>query len=185
MLVQGMCYAIGLSGVRVAFVCESGTKKNLKSPRRASAASAPITERTYRQVAEYLLANGFRREIQHLANVQERKGPGTIIGCDPAMSIEIEFPLDRARSAMEPSQIQRRLFEDSGRQFLLAGLELMVGSSVHVVVFWLVISSSIFRRPIFQKISEFLRESPRSSFFLAVIVLPTDLDLSGRIETEQ
>ncbi len=101
------------------------------------------------------------------------------------MSIEIKFPLDRARSAMEPSQIQRSLFEDSGRQFLLAGLELMVGSSVHVVVFWLVISSSIFRRPIFQKISEFLRESPRSSFFLAVIVLPTGLDLSGRIETEQ
>src|SRR5437667_8095782 len=48
-----------------------------------------------------------------------------------------------------------------------------------------VISSSIFRRPIFQKISEFLRESPRSSFFLAVIVLPAGLDLSGRIETEQ
>jgi len=30
-----------------------------------------------------------------------------------------------------------------------------------------------------------LRESPRSSFFLAVIVLPAGLDLSGRIEAEQ
>ena len=37
----------------------------------------------------------------------------------------------------------------------------------------------------FQKISDFLRESPRSSFFLAVIVLPAGLDLSRQIETEQ
>ena len=58
-----------LSGGRVAFVCESGVKKNLEFARRASAASAPITECAYRQVAEHLLANGFRREIQHLANV--------------------------------------------------------------------------------------------------------------------
>src|SRR5437016_13982113 len=110
MLVQGMRYAIELSGVRVAFVCESGTKKNLEFARRASAASAPITERAYRHVGEHLLANGFRNQIQHLANVQERKGPGTIIGHDPAICIEIEFPLDRARSAMEPSQIQPGLF---------------------------------------------------------------------------
>ena len=69
MLVQGMRCAVGLNGDRVAFVCEGGTKKNLEFARRASAASVPIAERTYRQVAEHLLANGFRREIQHLANV--------------------------------------------------------------------------------------------------------------------
>src|SRR6266487_1551216 len=152
MLVQGMRYAIGLSGVRVAFVCESGTKKNLEFARRASAASAPITERTYRHVAEHLLANGFRREIQHLADVQERKWPGTIIGHDPAISIEIEFPLDFARSAMEPSQIQRSLFEDSGRQIFPARLVLVIVGRVHVVVNCFVISFSIFRRSISQKI---------------------------------
>ena len=69
MLVQGIALRDGLSGVRIAFVCESGTKKNLEFARDASAASAPITERTYRQVAEHLLTNGFRREIQRLANV--------------------------------------------------------------------------------------------------------------------
>ena len=46
------------------------------------------------------------------------------------MGIEIEFPLDRARSAMEPSQIQRSLFEDSGRQFFLAVLELLIVPNV-------------------------------------------------------
>jgi hypothetical protein len=30
------------------------------------------------------------------------------------MSIEIEFPLDRARCAMEPTQILLGLFENSG-----------------------------------------------------------------------
>src|SRR5206468_6287127 len=58
-----------LRGVRVAFVCESGTKKNLEFARGASAASAPITERAEREVAEHLLANGFRRQIQRLADV--------------------------------------------------------------------------------------------------------------------
>jgi hypothetical protein len=53
------------------------------------------------------------------------------------------------------------------------------------MLFLVVIFSSSFRRPIFQKISEFLRESPRSSLFLAMIVLPAGLDLFGRIETEQ
>jgi len=50
------------------------------------------------------------------------------------MSIEIEFPLDRARSAMEPSQIQRSLFEDSGRQISTARFELAIVGSVHVVM---------------------------------------------------
>src|SRR6266478_7987062 len=151
-----------LSGVRGAFVCENIAKKNLKSSRGASAASAPITERAYRQVAEHLLANGFRRQIQCLADVQERKWPGTIIGYDPAISIEIEFPLDRARSAMEPSQIQRSLFEDSGRQFLPARLEMVIVGSVHAILIWFVISSSSVRRSRFQKISDFLCESFRA-----------------------
>jgi hypothetical protein len=64
-------HALGdrFNGVRGAFVCENIANKNLKSSRGASAASAPITERTYRQVAEHVLTNGFRREIQQLANV--------------------------------------------------------------------------------------------------------------------
>jgi hypothetical protein len=45
--------------------------------------------------------------------------------------------------------------------------------------------SPSFRRSTFQKISELLRKSPRSSFFLAVIVLPAGLDLFDRIETEE
>ena len=87
------------------------------------------------------------------------------------MSIEIEFPLDRARCAMEPSQIQRSLFEDSGRQIFLARLELVIVGSVHVVVIWFVISFSSFRRLRFQKISRFLR----AATVLAVIVLPAVL----------
>ncbi len=99
-----------LSGVRGAFVRESAGKKDLKFARGASAASCPITENAQRQVTQHLFTNDFRREIQRLANVEERKWPVTIIGCDPAMSIEIEFPLDRARCAMEPSQIHGSLF---------------------------------------------------------------------------
>ena len=99
-----------LSGVRGAFVGENVAKKDLKFARGASAASCPITEGVQRQVAEHLLTNGFRREIQRLADVQERKWPGAIIGHDPAISIEIEFPLDFARGVMEPSQIQPGLF---------------------------------------------------------------------------
>jgi hypothetical protein len=53
------------------------------------------------------------------------------------MSIEIEFSLDRARRAMEPSQIQPGLFEDPGRQIFPARLELVIVGSVHVVD-WLV-----------------------------------------------
>jgi hypothetical protein len=101
------------------------------------------------------------------------------------MSIEIEFPLEPARRVMEPSQIQRSLFEDPGGQLSSARFELVIVSSIHVVVNCFVISFSTFQRARFQKISEFLRESPRSSFLLAVIVLPAGLDLSGRIETEQ
>ena len=78
------------------------------------------------------------------------------------MSIEIEFPLDRAGCAMEPSQIQRSLFEDSGCQIFPARLELVIVGSVHVVLIWFVISFSSFRRFRFQKISDFLRESFRA-----------------------
>ena len=123
-----------LSSVRGAFVRENVAKKDLRFACGASAAAAPITERAQRQVTEHLLTNDFRCEIQRLANVQERKWPGTIIGYDPAISIEIEFPLDSARRAMKPSQIQRGLFEDSGCQFLLAGLEIVIVGSVHVVM---------------------------------------------------
>ncbi len=49
------------------------------------------------------------------------------------MSVEIEFPLDRARCAVEPSQIYSSLFEDFGCQFLLAGSEMVIVGSVHVV----------------------------------------------------
>src|SRR3954467_13696716 len=98
------------SSVRGAFVCEGVVKKHLKFACGASAAAAPISESAQRQVTQHLLTNRFRREIQHLANVQERKGPGTIIGYDPAIRIEIEVPLDRAHRAMEPSQIQPGLF---------------------------------------------------------------------------
>ena len=101
------------------------------------------------------------------------------------MSIEIEFPLEPARRATKSSQIQRGLFEDSGCQIFPARFEMVIVGSVHVILIWFVISFSIFRRSIFQKISEFLRESARSSFFLAAIVLSGSLDLSGRIETEQ
>jgi hypothetical protein len=58
-----------LSDVGGAFVREDVAKKVLKSAPRASAAPAPITESAQRQVTEHLLTNGFRREIQHLANV--------------------------------------------------------------------------------------------------------------------
>ena len=75
------------------------------------------------------------------------------------MSIEIEFPLDRARRAMEPSQIQCSLFENSICQIFPARLELVIVGSVHVVVMGFVISSSSFRRFRFQRISDLLRES--------------------------
>jgi hypothetical protein len=71
------------------------------------------------------------------------------------MSIEIEFSLDRARSAMEASQIRRSLFEDSVCQILPAPLELVIIGSVHVVVNCFVISFSSFRRSAFQKFSDF------------------------------
>lgn len=120
MLVQDMRLRDRLYCGRGAFVCENIAKQNLKSSRGASAASVPITECTYRQVAEHLLANGFRREIQQLADVQKRKRPGRVIYSDPAISIEIEFPLDAGRRAMEPAQILYGLFEDFGCQFSLA-----------------------------------------------------------------
>jgi hypothetical protein len=48
------------------------------------------------------------------------------------MSIEIEFPLDCARRAIEPSQIQLSLFEDPGRQISPARFELVIVGSFHV-----------------------------------------------------
>jgi hypothetical protein len=54
------------------------------------------------------------------------------------MSIEIEFPLEPARRAMKPSQIQLRLFQDSGCQIFSARLVLVVSGSVHAVLIWFV-----------------------------------------------
>ena len=131
------------------------------------------------------MSHRIRREVQQLTNVEERKWPATIIRREPAICIEVKFLFDLAGRTMKPAQILRGLLEDSGRQILLIRPGCVIFDSVHAILIWFVISSSIFRRPIFQKISEFLRESPRSSFFLAVIVLPAGLDLSGRIEAEQ
>src|SRR6185436_18231080 len=59
---------------------------------------------------------------------------------------------------MEPSQIQRGLLKDSVCQIFPARLELVIVGSVHVILIWLVISFSSFRRSRFQRISDFLRE---------------------------
>ncbi len=131
------------------------------------------------------MSHRIRREVQQLTNVEERKWPATIIRREPAICIEVKFLFDLAGRTMKPAQILRGLLEDSGRQILLIRPGCVIFDSVHAILIWFVISSSIFRRPIFQKISEFLPESPRSSFFLAVIVLPAGPDLSRRIETEQ
>jgi hypothetical protein len=106
--------------------------------------------------------------MQQLANVHKRKRPGRIIGCDPAISIEIEFTLDRARGAIKPSQILSGLFQDSVRQICLARLSYAIFGSVHVVdllVHW------------FLKFSK-VGISENSRFFVW-------LDVCGRIETEQ
>jgi len=73
MLVQGMRYMTGSAAFAERSVVENTAKKNLKSPRGAAAASCPITEPLLTTVAEHLLANGFRREIQRLANVLRTK----------------------------------------------------------------------------------------------------------------
>jgi hypothetical protein len=67
-----------------------------------------------------------------LANVQERKRPGAIIGNDPAISVEIKFPLDRAGRAMKSSQVLGGLFKDSGRQIFLARLGCIIFGNVHL-----------------------------------------------------
>ena len=87
------------------------------------------------------------------------------------MSIEIEFPLDRACRTMEASQIQRSLFEDSVCQIPSARLELVMVGSVHVILIWFVIASSSFRRARFQKIPDFLARIfyPRTRYVAAVL----------------
>ena len=67
-----------------------------------------------------------------MANVQERKRPGAIIGNDPAISIEIEFALDRARRTMKSSQVLGGLSKDSGRQILLIRPGCVIFDNVHV-----------------------------------------------------
>ena len=111
-----------LSGVRGGFVCENIAKRNLKSARGASAASVPIAECSERQITEHVLTNGFRREVEQLANVEEGERPESIIRCEPAVGIEIKFSVNRASRAMEPMQILPGLLENSGGQFCLARL---------------------------------------------------------------
>jgi hypothetical protein len=121
MLLKGVREASGIDDVCALVPYESVGEKNLKLACGASAASGPVTGRTQRLITEHLLAGGFRRETQHLANIQKRKRPGTVVGHKPTISIEIKFALNCARRSMEPSQILRGLFQDSGRQFSLAG----------------------------------------------------------------
>jgi hypothetical protein len=78
------------------------------------------------------------RQAQQLADVEEREWPGRVIGGEPAIGIEIEFPLDcacRACRTIEPSQILRGLFENSGCQLSLTRLGCITFGSVHVDLF--------------------------------------------------
>ena len=87
---------------------------------------------------------------------------------------------------MEPPQIQRSLFEDSGGEIFPARFVLVIVDNVHVIVIWLVTSFSSVRRSTFQQIPDCVaRISRRRCLLLAVIVLPMGLAPSGRIETEQ
>jgi hypothetical protein len=85
------------------------------------------------------------------------------------ISIEIKFPLDRARRAMKSSQVLRGLFKDPGRQILLICLRDVTVGSVHIVV---VFGCHSFLKHPKIDISENFR------FFAR-------LAPSGRIETEQ
>jgi hypothetical protein len=134
------------------------TKKTLKLASSPSAASDQITEHARRQITDYVLADGVRHQAQQLANIQERKRPGTIIGCEPAVGIEIKFSLNRARRAVEPTQILLGLFENSGRQILLSCLARAIIGGVHIVV-RLFIPSQAFERRYFRKSEGFFARS--------------------------
>ncbi len=146
----------------VAFVCENATAKILERAHGACVTPAQITEKTERSVVQKILTQNFRRQLQHLANVQERKRPGTIIGNDPAISIEIKFPLDRARRAMEAAQILCGLLENSRGQLSLACLGDVIFGRFHLVDLFIPFSS--FRKSTFQKSSDLFR-NPRRRYF--------------------
>src|SRR5438105_3716264 len=55
------------------------------------------------------------------------------MGYDPVISIEIKFPLDRARRAMEASQILCGLLENSRGQLSLARLGGVIFGRFHLV----------------------------------------------------
>src|SRR5256885_256056 len=92
------------------------------------------------------MSHRIRREVQQLTNVEERKWPATIIRREPAICIEVKFLFDLAGRTMKPAQILRGLLEDSGRQILLIRPGCVIFDSVHAILIWFVISSSIFRR---------------------------------------
>jgi len=52
---------------------------------------------------------------------------------DPAIGVEIEFPLDYAGRVMEPSQILCGLIENSGGQLSLARLADVIFGRIHLV----------------------------------------------------
>jgi hypothetical protein len=105
----------------------------LERPSGPRATPTQIAEKTERSVAQKLVAEHFGRPIQQLADVQERKWPRTVIGCNPAMSIAIEFPLDCARRALKALQILCGLFENSGNQLSLPRFGDTIFSRFHPV----------------------------------------------------
>jgi hypothetical protein len=104
----------------------------LERPRRPCASPTQIAEKTERSVVQKIVTKNFRRQLQQLADVQERERPGTIIGHDPAISIAIEFPLDCAGSAMKTSQILCGLLENSGGQLYFARLADVIFDRFHL-----------------------------------------------------
>jgi hypothetical protein len=95
-----------------------------------------------------------RREVEQLANVEERKWPATIIRREPAICVEVKFLFDFAGRTMKPAQILRGLFKDSGRQVSLICLGCVIVGKVHIVSdvgFWLFSLSQVFEDRHFRK----------------------------------
>jgi hypothetical protein len=117
-----------------------------------------MAEKTERSVAQKILTQTFRRQLQQVTDVQERKRPGAVIGYDPAISIAIEFPLDCARCTMEASQILTGLLENSGGQLSWARLGDVIFGRFHLVDWFVHSFLKLFRIDI----SETSRSLPQS-----------------------